>query len=131
MTGRQTIIFPRKTQGALHIYSYVFFRPLIWKGKSYLLKIIAILTPSDCDDKFVNGLMPLAGLFSIGVTIWGSIVVFGAYSSWTYAAENKDNNDENECKIEKAKVQVATDDDLIKGDCNFTQHELLPNFFII
>ena len=59
-----------------------------------LLKIIAILTPSDCDDKFVNGLMPFAGLFSIGVTIWGSIVVFGAYSSWTYAAENKDNKDD-------------------------------------
>ena len=59
-----------------------------------LLKIIAILTPSDCDDKFVNGLMPLAGLFSIGVTIWGSIVVFGAYSSWTYTAENQDNKDD-------------------------------------
>ena len=62
-----------------------------------LFKIVAILTPSDCDDKIVNGLMPVAGIFSIGVTIWGSIVVFGAYSSWSY--DKKDmgkKNDEHE-----------------------------------
>ena len=60
-----------------------------------LLKILAILTPSDCDDKFANGLMPVAGLFSFGVTIWGSIVVFGAYSSWSYKIKDKNNNEDD------------------------------------
>ena len=59
-----------------------------------LLKIVAILTPSDCDDKFANGLTPLASLFSLGVTIWGSIVVFSAYSSWTHDMELKDNKED-------------------------------------
>ena len=59
-----------------------------------LLKIVAILTPSDCDDKFVNGLMPVAIIFDFGVMIWGSIVVFGAYSSWSYDENDKDKTDD-------------------------------------
>ena len=60
-----------------------------------LMKIIAILTPSDCDDKFVNGLMPVAIVFDFGVMIWGSIVVFGAYSSWSYDEKDINNNDDD------------------------------------
>jgi len=59
-----------------------------------VLKIIAILTPCDCDDKFVNGLMPVAIIFDFGVMIWGSIVVFGAYASWSYDENDKDKNDD-------------------------------------
>ena len=59
-----------------------------------VLKIVAILTPCDCDDKFVNGLMPVAIIFDFGVMIWGSIVVFGAYASWSYDENNKDKNDD-------------------------------------
>ena len=60
-----------------------------------LLKILAILTPSECDDKFANGLSPLASLFGFGVTIWGSIVVFGAYSTWTYTKDNEGSGNGN------------------------------------
>ena len=59
-----------------------------------LLKIIALLTPSDCDDKFINVLGPLASLFSFGVTIWGSFVVFGAYSRWSYNIKDANNNED-------------------------------------
>ena len=55
-----------------------------------LLKIIAILTPSDCDDKIANALSPVASIFSFVVTIWGSIVVFSSYSSWTYKKPGDD-----------------------------------------
>ena len=59
-----------------------------------IMKLIAILTPSECDDKFVNGLMPVAIIFDFGVMIWGSIVVFGAYSSWSYDENDKDKNED-------------------------------------
>ena len=62
-----------------------------------LLKIVSILTPSDCDDKFSNCMMPVASLFGFGVMIWGSIVVFGAYSSWTDDEKDKDNKDFSYC----------------------------------
>jgi hypothetical protein len=62
-----------------------------------LLKIVAVLTPSDCDDKFANGVTPFASLFSFGVMIWGSFVVFGAYSSWSYEEKDQDNKDLSYC----------------------------------
>ena len=61
-----------------------------------LLKIGAIVTPSKCDDKFADCLGPLVSVFSFVVTIWGSIVVFGAYSTWSYDEANKGTNDEGE-----------------------------------
>ena len=62
-----------------------------------LLKIVAILTPSDCDDKFVNGIMPAANLINLGLMGWGSVEVFGAYSSWSYEEKDKDNKDLSYC----------------------------------
>ena len=62
-----------------------------------LLKWLAVLTPSDCDDKFVNGLIPVATLFSFCVMIWGSIAVFGPYSSWSYDPKDKDKEDSSYC----------------------------------
>jgi len=42
-----------------------------------ILRIIAVLTPSECDDKFVLFISPLAAIAVFCVTLWGSIVVFG------------------------------------------------------
>ena len=49
-----------------------------------LVKIYVILKLWDRNDKIVKGLIPLATIIIIGVTIWGSILVFGSYSSWSY-----------------------------------------------
>jgi len=49
-----------------------------------LLKVIAILTPSECDDKFVAFLTPMALFANMCVTLWGSIIVFGHYSVVSY-----------------------------------------------
>lgn len=42
-----------------------------------ILRLIAVLTPSECDDKFVIFISPLAAIAVFCVTIWGSVVVFG------------------------------------------------------
>lgn len=49
-----------------------------------IAKRIAILTPCDCDDKLVKFLTPIAGIVLLCVTLWGSVIVFGNYSSWSY-----------------------------------------------
>ncbi len=41
------------------------------------LKLVAWLTPCECDDKLANFLSPLANLANFCVLIWGSVVVFG------------------------------------------------------
>jgi len=53
------------------------------------LWMIAMCTPSECDDKFARFLSPLVVFAQFCIAIWGSILVFGWYSSWTY--ESKDN----------------------------------------
>ena len=50
-----------------------------------ILSLIAKLTPCEQDDKIVRGLSPLvalANLAMLGVTIWGSVVVFGKLNEY-------------------------------------------------
>jgi len=54
---------------------------LMWGGGICLvftiLRIIAVLTPSECDDKFVVIISPLTSFALLCITLWGSVVVFG------------------------------------------------------
>ena len=47
-----------------------------------ILTLIASLTPCDQDDKIVKNLSPLVALAMLGVTIWGSVVVFGKLNEY-------------------------------------------------
>lgn len=53
---------------------------------SNILVFIALKTPMECDDKLMNALMPAIGLAQFCIFLWGTIVVFGHYSGWTYNA---------------------------------------------
>jgi hypothetical protein len=44
------------------------------------LKLFAWLTPCEYDDKLANFLSPLVNLANFCLLIWGSVVVFGAFS---------------------------------------------------
>ena len=48
-----------------------------------ILILIAKLTPCEQDDKIVRGLSPLVALAMLGVTIWGSVVVFGKLNEYS------------------------------------------------
>ena len=47
-----------------------------------ILSLFAKLTPCEQDDKIVRGLSPLVALAMLGVTIWGSVVVFGKLNEY-------------------------------------------------
>lgn len=49
-----------------------------------ILSIVAIMTPMEWDDKLTKSLTPLITLVQFCIFIWGTIVVFGYYSSWSY-----------------------------------------------
>lgn len=49
-----------------------------------ILVILAILTPMEWDDKLTKALQPVIGLVQFCIFIWGTIVVFGHYSGWSY-----------------------------------------------
>lgn len=55
-----------------------------------ILSIVAILTPFEWDDKLTKSLTPMIGLVQFGIFLWGTIVVFGSYSSWTYDVGSND-----------------------------------------
>jgi len=51
---------------------------------SNLLSIVAIMTTCECDDKLAKALTPVIGLVQFCIFLWGTIVVFGYYSTWSY-----------------------------------------------
>mgnify|MGYP003307644164 CR=1 FL=1 len=55
-----------------------------------ILAILWICFASDKTDKYKNCLTALVKLPLLGVIIWGSIVTFGSYSSWTYELKSSD-----------------------------------------
>jgi len=61
-----------------------------------ILTLIANCTPCDGDDKIVAKLSPIVALAMFAVTIWGSVVVFGPYSEWSY--EKTDSTKDNYCE---------------------------------
>jgi len=48
-----------------------------------LLSMIAVMTPAEWDDKLTKSLTPLVGLVQFCIFLWGTIVVFGHYASWS------------------------------------------------
>merc|ERR1712223_410816 len=52
--------------------------------------MIALLTPSKYDDKMMKILYPLVVLAQFCIFMWGSILVFGWYSTWQYDPQVKD-----------------------------------------
>jgi len=57
-----------------------------------VLKLIAFWTLwlCECDDKIMDILSPIANFAHFCVMIWGSVVVFGQYSQWTYEEKNSE-----------------------------------------
>jgi len=47
-----------------------------------ILNLIAICTPCENDDKIMMCITPISTLAQFGIIIWGSVVVFGQYSTW-------------------------------------------------
>ena len=47
-----------------------------------VLKLIAILTPCEYDDKIMDILSPIADFTHFCIIIWGSVVVFGKFCSF-------------------------------------------------
>jgi len=60
-----------------------------------VLKLIAILTPCEYDDKIMDILSPIADFTHFCIIIWGSVVVFGQYGQWVY--EESDKSSEHYC----------------------------------
>lgn len=58
---------------------------------SNLLSIVAIMTTCECDDKLAKALTPVIGLVQFCIFLWGTIVVFGYYSSWSYVKDAASN----------------------------------------
>merc|ERR1711971_1479632 len=55
-----------------------------------LLGLLAICTPSETHEKIMKLLTPISSLAHFGLMIWGSVVVFGPYSTWTSEDKNSD-----------------------------------------
>jgi len=66
---------------------------------SNLLSIVAIMTPCECDDKLAKALTPLIGLVQFCIFLWGTIIVFGYYSTWSYDIDSVTNTSDGEDKI--------------------------------
>jgi len=62
-----------------------------------LLTILAILTPCECDDKLLKVMTPLFSIAQFCIFIWGTIEVFGHYSSWEYSEIFIDSKTERYC----------------------------------
>ena len=52
-----------------------------------VLKLIAILTPCEYDDKIMDILSPIADFTHFCIIIWGSVVVFGKFCSFHYTSQ--------------------------------------------
>jgi len=46
--------------------------------------MIAHLTPCECDNKIITFLSPFVALAQFCILMWGTILVFGWYSTWVY-----------------------------------------------
>jgi len=68
---------------------------------SNALKILSYLTKCECDDKIADFVTPLLDFAYFIVVIWGSVIVFGAYSAIDYE------NAELETYCPKAPFQFA------------------------
>merc|ERR1712018_23816 len=51
---------------------------------SNALKLLAFLTPCECDDKISDIVTPMCDFAYFITCIWGSVLVFGVYSETTY-----------------------------------------------
>jgi len=58
-----------------------------------LIKLVAYATPCKGDDKVADVITPILDLAYFIIVIWGSVKVFGAYSTWT----QDDKTSENYC----------------------------------
>jgi len=57
------------------------------------LWMFAMCTPCECDDKFAKFISPLVVFAQFCIVMWGTILVFGWYSSWTYDVKNNTNDE--------------------------------------
>ena len=109
-----------KKKGGFSIFAYLCAAINIYIGRKYMddcnldvptylmvaggisfvfqtLWVIAMCTPCDCDEKIMSAITPLVGLAQVGIIIWGSILVFGAYSTWVYDENSKTLESPNYC----------------------------------
>merc|ERR1712223_2237319 len=56
-----------------------------------LIKLVAYATPCKGDDKVADVITPILDLAYFIIVIWGSVKVFGAYSTWTQEDETSEN----------------------------------------
>merc|ERR1712127_1090574 len=57
---------------------------------SNALKLLSFLTKCECDDKIADAITPMLDFAYFIVVIWGSVIVFGAWSTIQYDDPEKD-----------------------------------------